>query len=392
MAAVEASARAHEIVLLGAGHTHLHVIRHWRSAGSVRARLTCVSDFATTAYSGLLPAVLAGQQPSSAMEIDLTALCHAAGAHLIVGQVTAVDVTGRRLTLSDGRIVPFDTLSVGVGSVPRFDGVDVSPDAPVVPIKPMQTLMRRLRVASERITRRGHGSVRVVTVGGGAGGVEVTLCVPHFLQSVLGTTRLIELALVNGGSFVPGSSAGLVRRARRALDRARVNVIDQRVTAARSDRLVLADGSETAADLVLWVTGAAPAPVLETITLAKDSLGFLETTASMQSASDPAVFAVGDAGTQRDGPGAKAGVYAVRQGPVLLDNLRRVVRGAGLRPFTPQPTFMKLLNTGDGRAIGEWRNVSFEGAWVLRMKMAIDLRFVARYQFPPSRDVATSGS
>jgi selenide,water dikinase len=380
---VGGSARAHEIVLLGAGHTHLHVIKHWRSSGSVRARITCVSDFATSAYSGLLPAVLAGQQPPSAMEIDLAALCRASGARLIVGQVTAVDVGERRLTLADGRVVPFDTLSVGVGSVPRFDGVDVSPDAPVIPIKPMQTLMRRLRAASERIASRGKDSIRVVTVGGGAGGIEVTLCVPHVLESVLGTIRPIDRSLVNAGSFLSGSGAGLVRRARRALDRAGVTVIDKRVTAVRSDRLVLADGSETAADLVLWVTGAAPTPVLETITLAKDSRGFLETTASMQSASDPAVFAVGDAGTQREGPGAKAGVYAVRQGPVLLDNLRRVVRGAGLRPFTPQPTFMKLLNTGDGRAMGEWRNVSFEGTWVLRMKMAIDLRFVARYQFPP---------
>jgi selenide,water dikinase len=378
--AIGGSARAQDVVLLGAGHTHLHVIRHWQSSGSARARITCVSDFASAAYSGLVPAVLARQRPPSAMEIDLAALCRAAGANLVVGQVTAVDVGARRLTLSDGRIVPFDTLSVGVGSVPRFDGVDIAADARVVSIKPLQTLMRRLSAAAERITPLGN-SIRVTTVGGGAGGVEVTLCVPRFLQSVLGNRRAIELSLVNAGSFLPGSGAGLVRRVRRALDRARVNVINQRVTAVRSDRLELADGRHEAVHLVLWATGAAPPPVLATIALAKDSHGFLETTASLQSASDPAVFVVGDAGTQRGGPAEKAGVHAVRQGPVLLDNLRRTVEGAGVRAFTPQPTFMKLLNTGDGRAIGEWRNLSFEGAWVLRMKMAIDLRFVARYRF-----------
>ena len=60
-------------------------------------------------------------------------------------------------------------------------------------------------------------------------------------------------------------------------------------------------------------------------------------------------------------PTPKAGVYAVRQGPVLLENLRRVMNGRPPRDFVPQHRFMKLLNTGDGRAIGEWRDVSLRG-------------------------------
>jgi NADH dehydrogenase FAD-containing subunit len=121
--------------------------------------------------------------------------------------------------------------------------------------------------------------------------------------------------------------------------------------------------------------------VLDGIDIAKDEHGFIETTMCLQSASAPSIFAVGDAGTQRHLPAPKAGLYAVRQGPVLLENLRRVILVQELRPFAPQRTFMKLLNTGDGRAIGEWRAFSFEGAWVWRMKMGIDKRFVSRYRY-----------
>lgn len=189
----------------------------------------------------------------------------------------------------------------------------------------------------------------VVIVGGGAGGVEVALCVPRYLDAVLDAACGIDLSLVNEGPLLPGSGGGLVKRARRALDRARVAVIDERVSAVTSNGLVLASGRDVAADLVLWATGAAPAPILDTIALPKDARGFLETTASLQSPADPAVFAAGDAGTPRHAPVPKAGVHAVRQGPVLLENLRRVVDGAEPRPYTPQRTFMKLLNTGDGR-------------------------------------------
>ena len=64
-----------DIVLLGAGHAHLHVLRQWQSPGSANARLTCISDFPSAVYSGLLPAVLACQKPAPAMEIVLAALC-----------------------------------------------------------------------------------------------------------------------------------------------------------------------------------------------------------------------------------------------------------------------------------------------------------------------------
>jgi len=368
-------------VLLGAGHTHLHVLRRWRQRGPAGAHLTCISNFDTATYSGMLPGVLAGQYPPGAMEIALEPLCRAAGATLIVDEVSAVDLTHPHVALSDGRRVPFDLLSVGVGSIASQGDARFVADAPVVSIKPMQTFLARLRRCLGRIDiSDGNTTVRLVVVGGGAAGVEVALCVLPFAIANVGGDARVECTLVTSATLV-GDGTGVARRSRRALERAGVRVLEgRRVVAVEADRVVLDDDTDVAAGVVLWTTAAAPAPILRRLALPTDEAGFLLTTDSLQSTADPRVFAVGDCGSLVSTATAKAGVYAVRQGPVLLENLCRAITGAAPRAFSPQARFLRLLNTGDGRAIGDWRGLSFEGRWCWYLKDAIDRRFVGRYR------------
>ena len=370
------------IVLLGAGHSHLHVLSNWRPDRCAGVTLTCVSQFASAAYSGLLPGVLAGQFAPEAMRIDLPTLCRRAGAQLLVDAVQAVDVAGRCLVLAGGGIMRFDVLSLNVGSTPSTKGVAFAPGVAPIPIKPMQSFLERfgasLEAAAEKEPRR---IIRVVIVGGGAGGVEIALCLRPFIDSVLGPGRVTERVLVAGGRLLAGHASTTIRRIARALDRAAVHVLQRRVTALEADCIRLDDGTARAADVVVWATNAAPAPILTTMDLPKDADGFLLTTDTLRSTADAHVFAVGDTGSMAGQPTAKAGVYAVRQGPVLLDNLKRVFTGRPLRRYVPQATFLRLLNTGDGRAVAEWRGLSFEGRWCWRLKKAIDERFVARNRF-----------
>src|SRR4029079_616942 len=152
--------------------------------------------------------------------------------------------------------------------------------------------------------------------------------------------------------------------------------------------ITLDDRSMLDAYVVVWATGAAAPPVLSCMGLPTDAGGFLLTSETLQSTNGAAVFAVGDAGSIEGVPTPKAGVYAVRQGPVLWSNLQRVLSAAPLRPYAPQRTFLRLLNTGAGRAIGEWRRIEFEGVWCRRLKDFIDRGFVGRYKDPRvKRDV-----
>jgi selenide,water dikinase len=370
-------------VLLGIGHTNAHVLAAWRSSPLADTRLTCVSPFPVATYSGMLPGVLAGQYAPQSMEIDLLRLCAAAGARLVVGEASGIDMERRRLLLHDGSALRFDALSVGIGSIPTFRGVTVDGDAAIVAAKPMQTFLARLstRLATVCETRPGPPLTAAV-VGGGAAGIELALCLPEFLRQQSPPGTRLAMTLVAGADLLPGSASGTVARARAALDRHGVVVHGRRVVRVSDDGLTLDDATGIPADMVVWVTSAMAPPWLATLGLPTDDRGFLLTDATLRTPAGAPIFAVGDTGTIRGAGLAKAGVYAVRQGPVLWRNLTRWLRGAPLESYRPQASFLALLNTGDGRAIGEWHGLSFEGRAAWRLKDHIDRSFMARYQIP----------
>jgi selenide, water dikinase len=389
---MQTSSQTFEVVLWGIGHTNAYVLRGWRTTPIPGAQLTCVSDGSTATYSGMLPGVLAGQYGRERMEIDLARLCDAAGARLIVGEVTGLDLAGRRLRLASHPALPFDALSIGIGSVPSRNGADLDEEA-VLAIKPMLTFLDRL---DERLRllgpQLGGRPLRVVVVGGGAGGIEIAFCLPRYVRRFLGDVP-VELTLVETRERIAvGLRAKTAAMVRRALEARGVRLrLGRRVTRVARRTVTLDDGEELSAELVLWATGARGPSILAKLSLPTDDRGFLLARPTLQVLADAPIFVVGDSGTIQEYPTPKAGVYAVKQGPILWKNLTRLRERRPLVPYRPQRGFLKLLNTGDGSAIGEFDGFSFQGRWCWALKDFIDRRFVDEYRIDESKLPADPG-
>lgn len=371
----------HDIVLLGIGHTNSHVLRMWKMKPIPDARLTCVSNFSVATYSGMLPGVLAGQYDTSRMEIDLVRLCASAGARLIVDEVVGLDQEAKRLQFETRPPLAFDLLSIGIGSVPHCDGVE-SMDDTVLAIKPMQTFIDRFTTRLHQVAaNRSDGPVRITVVGGGAGGVEIAFCLPSRVRSTLEGIEA-EVTLVNASDkLIAGTIEKTSIVARRELEsRGGRLVFGRRVVKVSEQIVTLDNGEEISADIVLWATSAVAPPLLASLDLPTDQKGFLLTRPTLQSTGSKSIFAVGDSGTIEQSRTPKAGVYAVRQGPYLWENLARSLRGDTLQEYEPQKGFLKLFNTGDGKAIGEYKGFSFHNRWAWKLKDRIDARFMDMYQ------------
>lgn len=373
----------HEIVLLGVGHTHAHIVRMWKMNPIPDAHLTCISNAWTSTYSGMLPGVLAGLYEREDMEIDLARLCASAGVRLIVGNPTGLDLEQKSVLMEDRPAVHFDVLSIGIGSIPaNLPGkCDPIQGIPVIAVKPMQTFLDRLDGEIQRIAERVQGrEITVAIVGAGAAGVEIALCLPNRLK-LRAPDRSFVLHLVDGGSEVLGNGpAKTIRRIRQELQSRGVRLhFRETVAGVDATGLKLAGGTHLPADLAIWTTNARGNPFAGSLGLATDDRGFLLTKSTLQVVSGAPIFAVGDSGTIEGQSIAKAGVYAVRQGPVLWDNLRRILHQKPLTEFIPQKSFLSALNLGDGRATISYKGMSFIGKTCWKIKDRIDRRFMAMY-------------
>ena len=132
----------------------------------------------------------------------------------------------------------------------------------------------------------------------------------------------------------------------------------------------------------VWATGPRAPELFAGSGAAVDVQGYLAVEDTLRSPSHPELFASGDCAGFTSGQHVpKAGVYAVRQGPVLSSNLRAVLTGQGtLRPYRAQRGFLSLMNAGDGTAVGAWKGLALHGRAMWRLKDTIDRRFMARFQ------------
>ncbi len=371
------------VVLMGIGHTNAHVLRMWRMNRPPDTDLTCLSNYAFATYSGMLPARLAGQVSPAQMEINLPALCGASGARLVTDAVTGIDHAAREIQFASRPAIPFDVLSIGIGSVATMNEIEGQTDG-LVPIKPMQSFVQRLKEAVSRVQQRqSDGPLSIVVVGSGVAGVEIVSCLPGFLSPLQIDTY--QLTMVTRSERVISEVEERTRQTiLKTWQKRNVKVVTGHAVRRLSEAAIeLDNGNVVDADVVIWATGAAPPPILAKLGLDLDERGFVATGHHLESTNRRHVFAVGDTGTITGESLPKAGVYAVRQGPILWDNIRLALDGRELKAYSPQHDFLKLINLGDGRAVGQWKGVSFAGRWAMRLKHRIDLRFMDKFTVTP---------
>jgi pyridine nucleotide-disulfide oxidoreductase family protein len=368
---------ARRLVLVGAGHAHAQVLQGLASAPVPGVELVVVSPQALAPYSGMVPGWLAGRYRFDQIVIDFRALCRAAGARWVEDELHTLDATAQRLELGGGEVLDYALLSLNVGSTlrpPPLPGMRVLALRPLSALRPAWEALQREWLAADTTA-----PLHVVAVGGGAAGFESVLAVVAQLRR-LRPDRAVSGALYSRGRELLPGLAGM---ARRAAERALADAGIALKLGTAGDAQTLAG-----AGLVLWATGAQAHEWQLDATrrggLAASEQGFIRVDAQLRSLSHPTVFAVGDgAHWSEDAPLPKAGVYAVRQGPVLLANLRAALAGAPLSSYTPQRRFLALLATGDGRAIAARGALGASGRWAWRWKDHIDRGFVRRFNAAP---------
>jgi selenide,water dikinase len=370
-----------DIVLLGGGHAHVHVLKAFGARPEPGVRITLISRGPRMLYSGMLPGVIAGLYAPEEAHVDLRQLSAKSGATFIEAEVVGLDLAKKRVELAGLAPTSYDLLSVDVGIAPELALITGSEHA--IAVKPIGEFVQKLDDLLARCCRA-DGARRIAVIGGGAAGVELLLSLRTRILVEAQAAGLdpgeFSFALATEGEVLPTHN-GFVRSAFRRIFAARHIALHEHSAAVRvaPGRIEFKNGATILSDEVLITTGAAAPSWFRSTGLALDNAGFLATAPTLQVVNNPDVFAAGDCATLVESPRDKAGVFAVRAGPPLAANLRRRARGQSLRPWRPQRRHLAIISTGERYGIASRGWFKVEGASVWRLKDWIDRRWMRRY-------------
>jgi selenide,water dikinase len=370
------------LVLVGGGHAHVFVLRAFGLKPMPGLEITLVAKEVMAPYSGMLPGFVAGHYALAECVIDLKQLAAFAGARIIEGVATGIDPATRRVHVAGHESLAYDALSIDVGITPDTSDI-AGAEAHALLVKPVSEFAPKWQRVLDRARQPG-GPRRIVAIGGGAAGVELILAARHRLTAPQNEEARrrdpFAYTLIAGAGVLAGHPPRAQRLARDALARAGVEVISNDTAVEVTPQTVrLHSGHALPCDAAMVSTRAQAPSWFAGTGLARDAGGYLALRPTLQSLSNDDIFAAGDCATVVAHPRPKAGVFAVRQGPVLARHLRRHIERRQLDAFVPQRAFLSLVSLGEKSAIASRGSLAAAGHWAWIWKDLIDRRFMAGF-------------
>jgi len=357
------------VVLVGGGHAHALVLREWAMKPVAGARLTVINPGPTAPYTGMLPGFVAGHYERDELDIDLVRLARFADARVILGSATHIDRDAKTVIVPGRPPIPYDLCSIDIGITSQMPDIDGFIEHAIA-AKPLG----RFANTWERFVEahRHSDSVSIAVIGGGVGGCELALAMNHRLRAA-GVSP--STTVIDRGSILKGLGDRGQVEMRKALEADRVTIVEHgQLNSVTATGVVLADRS-IEADLVIGAAGARPYPWLANLGLEHQD-GFVTIDETLRSISDDSIFAVGDCAHMAFDPRPKAGVFAVRQAPILANNLRGLLTGTSIKSFDPQEHYLKLISLGDKVAAADKFKRFVKSSSMWRLKDKIDRDFM----------------
>ena len=345
------------LVLAGAGHAHMTVLKKLRTFLEAGHRVTVVGPSELHYYSGMGPGMLSGIYRPDEIRFPVREMTLSQGGEFVEDRVVRVDGTTRVLELSHGVRLSYDVVSFNTGSLVPVDPRLVGHSA-VFAVKPIENLLSARAYTLAALRQK---PLDIVVAGGGPAGVEIAANMRRLVEDAHGTAAI---TLVTGRELLAEFGARVRRLVRKRLSRRDVAVLD----------------GELACDVLVLAVGVKPSTLFRDSGLPVGEDGGLRVNQFLQSVEFPQIFGGGDCISFAPRPLAREGVYAVRQNPVLLENLRRALQGAALIPFEPQPSYLLAFNLGDGTAVVSWKGLVFDGRLGFAIKDYLDRSFMRRFQ------------
>ncbi|THB70072.1 MAG: pyridine nucleotide-disulfide oxidoreductase [Desulfovibrio sp.] len=396
------------LVLAGAGHAHLTAMAAIPRFIKAGCRVTVVNPSHLHYYSGMGPGMLAGTYTPEDIRFNVRNMVESRSGTFVEEPVIRVDAGAKKLILASGKEISYDICSFNIGSgVTNAPQADEEQGPEILPVKPIINLLAARDRIKELLARSDPSQAvpgepagptelkQIGVVGGGPAGVEIAGNVQALVASM---DRLDTLRQPRGitappmprepritlfaGSRMLGRFPQKVQELTRQSFRERaIDIVEgARVKEAAKGRVLLDNGREFPCQLVFWASGVSPNPVFTESGLPIGGDGGLLVNEFLQSPEHPELFGGGDCIHFAPLPLDKVGVHAVRQNPLLVENILAHIQGKPLTTYQARNEYLLLFNLGDGTAVMRHKRWITRSRLAMKLKNFIDHRFMRRFQ------------
>ncbi|WP_017293241.1 FAD-dependent oxidoreductase [Geminocystis herdmanii] len=368
------------LVLVGGGHSHSIVLKLWSKKKVSGVKVTLISNVKNTPYSGMLPEYISGFYSYEDSHINLVKLAEVAGIELIIDEVINIDADKKIVSCQSGLKISFDVLSLDIGSRPEKSQIKGA-NLYGIPIKPIPLFLEKWHKIIDLADNKPHDKMILTIIGGGAGGVELALNIHHKLTKILSAENLTINLIHRGKRIISNHSLSMSKKLTKILEQNQVNIyLNEEVKSIDSQKITLFSGKNIDSDYNFLVTQACAPNWLKNSSIETDTQGFIMVKNTLQSVNYPYIFASGDIANIRDYPCPKAGVFAVKQGMPLYQNLCNFLTKKSLTLYYPQKNYLNIIGTGNKNAVASWGNICVQSPLIWYWKQYLDNNFMK--QFP----------
>ncbi len=241
------------LLLAGAGHAHLHVIRNLAAKPWPGVEVTLICPYPRQIYSGMIPGWIAGHYTLDQCAAPLAALVEKAGIHWIQDTICGLEAANAAVDGQNAGKIGYDVISIDTGAKVESSTLSHS-GAPLLPIRPLEQFA--VGWQSIKAALIASGAARLAIIGGGAAGIELALAVDYALRLQLPDDK-VSVILVSSGALLGGHAPSVVKQVEKLLKTRRITLHSGRAR-GHDEGLILDSGELIACDCIITATGVAP--------------------------------------------------------------------------------------------------------------------------------------
>jgi len=363
------------LIFVGGGHAHIYSLTHAHRFGAEGAEVILIGPDRFHYYSGMGPGMLSRIYEPEQVRFDIQAIVESQGGIFVKDKAASIDADNRTLILEGGEKIGYDLVSFNIGShvplhlIPGAEGE-------AFPVKPIENLEQTRNTILEKLTM---GAPKILVIGGGPAGVELAGNAWRLVRDHHGQADII---LANSTDrLLPNVAVKAGRLAIQSLTERGIKVLPNFLAATMSQGLVRSQsGEEISYDVAILTIGIVPPHTFIDSGLKTSKDGALLVNDYLQSVDYPEIFGGGDCIAIQGRPLGRVGVYAVREAPILFQNLLASLTRKSLKPFRPQKRYLLIFNLGDGTGIFVREPFVFKGKLAFTLKNHIDMSFMSKFQ------------